>query len=53
MVGDSLSDMDFGKKLGMLTILISKNLKHNSTVYNADFIFKDLFSMYSEIIRLK
>jgi len=53
MVGDSLSDMEFGKKSGMLTIFISKNLKHNSTVYNADFVFKDLFSMYSEIIRLK
>jgi len=53
MLGDSLSDMEFGKKLGMLTILVSKNLKHNSTVYNADFVFKDLFSVYSEIIRLK
>lgn len=53
MIGDSLSDMEFGKKSGMLTILISKNLKHNSTMDNVDFVFKDLFSVYSELIQIK
>ena len=53
VVGDSLSDMEFGKKSGMLTILISKNLKHNSTMDNVDFVFKDLFSVYSELIQIK
>lgn len=53
MVGDSFSDMEFGKKLGMLTILISKNLECNSTMKNVDFVFKDLFSVYSELIRIK
>jgi len=53
MIGDSLSDMEFGKKLGMLTILISENLKHNSTMDNVDFVLKDLLSVYYEIIRIK
>lgn len=53
MVGDSISDMEFGKKSGMLTILISKNLKHNLTMDNVDFVFKDLFSVYSELIQIK
>jgi len=53
MIGDSLSDMEFGKKSGMLTINISKNLKHNSTMDNVDFVFKDLFSVYSELIQIK
>ncbi len=53
MIGDSLSDMEFGKKSGMLTTPISKNLKYNSTMDNVDFIFKDLFFVYSELIQIK
>lgn len=53
MVGDSFSDMEFGKKSGMLTILLSKNLKCNSAMKNVDFIFKFLFSVCSELIQIK
>lgn len=53
MVGDSLSDMEFGKKSGMITIFISNNLSNDLNMDNIDFKFKDLFSVYSEIIRIK
>lgn len=53
MVSDSLSDMEFRKISRMLTVLISKNLKCNLTMKNVDFIFKDLFSVYSELIKTK
>lgn len=53
MVGDSLSDMEFGKKSGMITIFVSNNLNNDLDTDNIDFKFKDLFSVYSEIIRIK
>lgn len=40
MVGDSLSDLEFGKKLGMKTIFISNEITDVPT--NADFIFYSL-----------
>ena len=51
MIGDSHSDMEFGKKSGMLTSLISKKLKHNSTVLTAignDYSFDRIFSKQIE-----
>ena len=53
MVGDSLSDMDFGEKSGVITIFISNNLNNDLNTGDIDFKFKDLFSIYSEIIRIK
>ncbi len=42
MVGDSLSDMDFGKKMGMITVLIkSKNIPYDS--FLVDFAFESLW----------
>jgi D-glycero-D-manno-heptose 1,7-bisphosphate phosphatase len=43
MVGDSLSDMEFGKKLGMTTVFIEgKGEKIDPSVMKPDFRFKDL-----------
>ena len=56
MIGDSHSDMEFGKKSGMFTILISKNPKHNSTVLIAignDYSFDRIFSKQIEGIGKK
>jgi histidinol-phosphate phosphatase family protein len=39
MVGDSPSDMEFGKKLGMITVLIDPDVKTNEL---ADFCFPSL-----------
>lgn len=37
MVGDSISDMNFGKKLGMTTFMIEKNYNHNNLLYDKKF----------------
>ena len=39
MVGDSDSDIEFGKRLGMKTVKISSNKEDDS---NADFYFESL-----------
>jgi histidinol-phosphate phosphatase family protein len=41
MVGDSPSDMEFGKKLGMITVFINEN---NEMHENADFNFSSLLN---------
>jgi D-glycero-D-manno-heptose 1,7-bisphosphate phosphatase len=43
MVGDSSTDIDFGKRLGMKTVLISKFLLKNYKGSSPDFVFKSLF----------
>ena len=45
MVGDSVSDMEFGKNAGMRTVMINENGAFNKTI-KADWEFKDLFSFY-------
>jgi len=40
-VGDSLSDIEFGKNLGMLTVLLTTSLELDDCF--ADFCFRDLF----------
>ena len=41
MVGDSLLDMQFGKNVGMTTVLLTKNIYDNKT--DTDFIFNNLY----------
>lgn len=43
IVGDSTSDILFGKKAGMMTILISKKNKHIDFTQNPDGIFESLY----------
>jgi histidinol-phosphate phosphatase family protein len=45
MVGDSVSDMEFGKNAGMKTAMIHENGAFNGTV-KVDWEFNDLFSFY-------
>ncbi|MEO5673006.1 MAG: HAD hydrolase-like protein, partial [Chitinophagales bacterium] len=50
MVGDSMSDMEFGKKAGMKTVMIShgKAVEKNNMI---DFITNDLPEFAEQIIR--
>jgi phosphoglycolate phosphatase-like HAD superfamily hydrolase len=41
MVGDSISDMDFGKRLGM-TLVFIEGKKEDPSVFAPDFTFKTL-----------
>jgi histidinol-phosphate phosphatase family protein len=41
MVGDSMSDIQFGKNVGMTTVLITNEIIENKI--NADFCYKDLY----------
>ncbi|MFT5821901.1 MAG: D-glycero-alpha-D-manno-heptose 1-phosphate guanylyltransferase [Crocinitomix sp.] len=47
MVGDSESDIEFGMKLGMKTVML-KNSSNVST--KADYIFRDLYQVSQELI---
>jgi len=50
MVGDSISDMKFGKRMKMLTIFISNNKETIAkNDYLIDFTFKDLISFAKKI----
>jgi histidinol-phosphate phosphatase family protein len=42
MVGDSPSDMEFGRKLGMVTVMIGESNEDKSIMELADFRFKSL-----------
>jgi len=45
MVGDSLSDMIFGKRVGMKTVFLSSNLPHIRRGYKTiNFVFTDLLA---------
>ncbi len=46
MVGDSPKDVEFGKKLGMVTVLLGNNKEPE-----ADYIFSDLFE-FAEYVKL-
>ena len=50
MVGDSISDMEFGKKLGMETVYISdrNDVLHNSQFTLVDYNFGSLFEFAEE-----
>jgi histidinol-phosphate phosphatase family protein len=50
MVGDSNSDMEFGRKLGMLTVYIVRDEAPN---VNADFCFKSLQDFAFTLLRIK
>lgn len=50
MLGDSVSDMELGRRLGMINILIVNNIQNtiiNKNLY--DFTYPDLFSFSEEI----
>jgi histidinol-phosphate phosphatase family protein len=54
MVGDSISDMVFGKKLKMVTVFLSDDCKQARKNYNLiDFNFRDLFSFAENIDAMK
>jgi D-glycero-D-manno-heptose 1,7-bisphosphate phosphatase len=42
MVGDSRSDIEFGKRLSMVTVMIGKSKEDKSIMESADFHFKSL-----------
>ncbi|MBP7679332.1 MAG: HAD-IIIA family hydrolase [Bacteroidales bacterium] len=46
MVGDSDSDMEFGKKLGMVTVYIGSD---KNCLENADYVFDSMFSFAQSI----
>jgi histidinol phosphatase-like enzyme len=48
IIGDSESDMLFGKKLGMLKVGIGKKLLHK-----ADIIVEDVYGFYSMLKRVR
>ena len=51
MVGDSLSDMIFGKRLGMKTVFLSADLPHIRKGYKTiNFVFPDLRSFAQELL---
>ena len=47
MVGDKLSDMEFGKSLGMTTVYLSMNYDNNSLVDESIEHFADLLSLFN------
>lgn len=50
MVGDSLSDMIFGKRVGMKTVFLSANLPHIRRGYKTiNYVFPDLQTFASEL----
>lgn len=49
MVGDSLSDMLFGKRLGMKTIYIGSTNEHRAFPINVDYCFNDLLSFAKQL----
>ncbi|MCX6250978.1 MAG: HAD-IIIA family hydrolase [Bacteroidetes bacterium] len=52
MAGDSLSDMIFGRKLGMKTVFLSddKHIIHKGHPF-IDFVFKDLYTFSTELTK--
>jgi hypothetical protein len=52
MAGDSLSDLVFGKRLGMKTILIGDPSLARANPHLIDFVFSDLFTFASSITDL-
>ncbi|MCX6281116.1 MAG: HAD family hydrolase [Bacteroidetes bacterium] len=51
MVGDSLSDMIFGKRVGMKTVFLSSNLPHIRRGYKTiNFVFPDLRAFAKELM---
>lgn len=51
IVGDSISDMLFGKKLGMLQVLVNSDLKSINGSKHFDFYFQSLFSFSNCIVK--
>jgi histidinol-phosphate phosphatase family protein len=49
MVGDSTSDMEFGKKLGMITVMICEGKKKSDLSKLADFQFQSLSEFESKV----
>ncbi|MCX6243462.1 MAG: HAD family hydrolase [Bacteroidetes bacterium] len=50
MVGDSLSDMVFGKRLSMVTVFLTKDMNQVRKNHNLiDFVYPDLLSFAEEI----
>ncbi len=49
MVGDSISDIQFGKKLGMKTILIEGKEEEDSSHLEVDYRFNSLYKMATSI----
>jgi len=49
MVGDTVSDMEFGKKLGMITVMIYKDEKELKSAEQADFQFCSLLDFLNSI----
>jgi histidinol-phosphate phosphatase family protein len=50
MVGDSLSDMIFGKRVGMKTVFLSSNLPHIRRGYKTiNYVFPDLLAFAKEL----
>jgi len=50
MVGDSLSDMIFGKRVGMKTVFLSTNIPHIRRGYKTiNYVFKDLLEFSSAL----
>jgi histidinol-phosphate phosphatase family protein len=52
MAGDSLSDLIFGKRLGMKTILIGDPMLARANPHLTDFVFPDLFTFASSLADL-
>ena len=49
MVGDSVSDMEFGNRLGFYCIMINSNDSYLASKINCDFIFNSLFDFYNSL----
>ena len=50
MVGDSLSDMVFGKRVGMKTVFLSANLPHIRRGFKTiNYVFPDLYAFAKEL----
>ena len=50
MVGDSLSDMVFGKRVGMKTVFLSANLPHIRRGFKTiNYVFPDLYAFAREL----
>jgi len=49
MVGDSVSDVQFGKNLGMQSVLLDQEMEDPSG--QADFVFKDLMDFYLNFVK--
>ncbi len=52
MVGDTLSDMQFGKKAGMFTVFISNYKSSFETDHLIDFYYEDLTAFATSILRI-